>query len=169
MISNAFDFVLLNMDKDGWPVKRMSGDYLAFAFPYGARALMAERGKVQKVFNLSAQMKNGWFPGGNHEPVFKVPLGFHEGFVRNDTERITLTNRVRTHYNFNWKRDFSENPYIRQSVDGITQYDRHYAALIDILIELQAITEELKPETLALIASCASANELQQAILNARA
>ena len=157
------------MDKDGWPVKPMSCDYRVYVFPYGARALMAERGKVQKVLNLSAQMKNGWFPGGHYEPVFKVPLGFHEGFVRNDSERMTLIDRVRTHYNFNWKRDFSENPYIRQSDGGITQYDRHYATLIDILIELQAITEELKPETLALIASCASANELQQAMLNARA
>jgi hypothetical protein len=39
----------------------------------------------------------------------------------------------------------------------------------DDLLEMQALTEELKPETLALVASCASAHELQQAMLNARA
>ena len=154
------------MDKDGWPVKRMSGDYLAFAFPYGARALMAEREKVQKVLALSLQMNCGW--RHNHdEPVFKTPLSFHEGFVRSGAERIALTDRVRTYHNFNWKRDVCQKPHINRGEAGITASDRHYARLIEILLDLQALTEELKPETLALIASCASANELQLAMLNA--
>ena len=157
------------MDKDGWPVKPMSCDYRVYVFPYGARALQAERVKVQKVLQLSGQMNYGWHLGGNEDPVFKIPLGFHEGFVRNDTERITLTDRVRKYHNFNWKRDVCARPSINFPDGGSRRTDKHYATLIDILIELQAITEELKPETLALVASCTSANELQQAMLNARA
>lgn len=156
---------------DGWPVKPMCGEYLVYPFPYGARALMSERAKVQKVLELRGKMNYGFNLGGNQEPVFKVPLGFHEGFVRNDTERMTLVDRVRTHHNFNWKRDVFARPSINinYSEGGTTRTDKHYAALIDILIELQALTEELKPETLALVASCTSAHELQQAMLNARA
>ena len=154
---------------DGWLVKGMCGEYLAYPFPYGARALMAERAKVQKVLELSAQMRNGWFPGGVEQNVFKVPMSLHESFVRNDTERMTLTDRVRTQYNFNWKREVFHRPSINYSDAGVTRAQKHYAANIDNLIELQALTEELKPETLALVASCTSAHELQQAMLNARA
>jgi hypothetical protein len=126
---------------------------------------MAEREKVQKALGLSGQMNGGWAYGP--QPVlFQVPLTFHEGFVRNDTERITLTDRVRRYHNFNWKRDMSANPNRRDG--GVTQSDRHYAMLIDALLELQALTEELKPETLVLVSNCAGGHELQQAMLNAR-
>ena len=134
----------------------MSSEYPAYTWPYGARALMAEREKVQKVLGLSGQM--------NGTTLFHVLLTFHEGFVRNDTERITLTDRVRKYHNFNWKRDMSAN--YRDYVT--TQSDRHYARLIDALLELQALTEELKPETLVLMSNCAGGHELQQAMLNAR-
>lgn len=120
------------------------------------------------VLNLSAQMRYGW-AYGPQPVVFQVPLSFHEGFVYNDTERITLTDRIRTYHNFNWKRDATSNPGINQPDGGITPSDRRYAKLIDDLLEMQALTEELKPETLALVSACVSAHELQQAMLNARA
>ena len=151
----------MNVDKDGWPAKLMSSEYPAYTWPYGARALMAEREKVQSVLTKSCHM--------NESKFFQVPLTFHEGFVRNDTERITLTDRVRQYYNLNWKREVFARPSINYSDAGVTRAEKHYATLIDNLIELQALTEELKPETLVLVASCASANELQQAMLNARA
>ena len=155
---------------DGWPVKPMSTEYLQFAWPYGARALMAERAKVQKVLDLSAGMSNGFCLGGTIDNVvFKVPLIWQEGFVRNDVERITLIDRLRTHHNFNWKREVFARPSINSSDAGTTLAEKRYAALIDVLIELQTVTEELKPETLALVSICASAHELQQAMLNARA
>ena len=152
-----------------WPVKRMSAEYPSYPWPYGTGALIAERAKVGKVLELTMQMNHGWFPGGNNEPVFKVPLSFQEGFVRNDTERITLMDRVRTYHNFNWKRVVSDKPNMNQMESGMKPSDRQYAKLINNLLELQAITEELKPETLALISTCPSAYELQQAMLNARA
>jgi hypothetical protein len=155
---------------DGWPVKPMSTYYHEMPWPYGARELIAERAKVKKVLDLSAQMNYGWFPGGHYESVFKVPLAFHEGFVHNDDQRIALMDRVRTHYNFNWKRDVSQNAHARVPGDGGTMsYDRHYEKVIEIVLELQALSEQLKPETRCLIAACASAHELQQAMLNARA
>jgi hypothetical protein len=154
---------------DGWPVKSMSTDHRAFAWPYGARALMEERVNVQKVFALSGGMRNGFCLGGTIDNVvFKVPLSFHEGFVRNDAQRITLIDRVRTHHNFNWKREVFARPYINSPDGGTTRAEKQYAALIDMLIELQAVTEELRPETIALVASCASAHELQQTMLNAQ-
>ena len=150
-----------------WPVKLMCSDYPEYAWPYGARALIAERARVEKVLELSALMSYGW-AYGPQPVVFQVPISFHEGFVRNDTERMTLLDRVRTYHNFNWKRDTS-GTRINQPSEGSTPAERYYAKLIDNLIELQALTEELKPETLALVATCTSAHELKQAMLNARA
>jgi hypothetical protein len=149
----------------------MSSYYPAYTWPYGARALIAEREKVQRVLELSGQMNGGHALYSSQTVVFQVPLSFHEGFVRNDTERITLTDRVRTYHNFNWKRDMSANakPNMNQLDGGQgTKSDRHYARLIEVLLELQALTEELKPETLVLVANCAGGHTLQQAMLNAR-
>jgi hypothetical protein len=149
-----------------WPVKRMSSEYPAYTWPYGARALIAEREKVKWLLVFSAQIKGGW-ARGPQSTVFQVPLSFHEGFVRNDTERITLTDRVRRYHNINWKRDMSVKPGVNENI-GYTDSERHYARLVDALLELQALTEELKPETLVLISNCAGEHELQQAMLNAR-
>lgn len=154
-----------------WPAKLMSSEYPAYTWPYGARALMAEREKVQKVLELSRQMNCG-SAIGPQTIIFQVPLNFHEGFVRNDTERITLTDRVRTYHNFNWKHDISAKQRMNILGGGYgfsTQSDRHYARLIDALLELQALTEELKPETLVLVSICAGEHELQQAMLNGSA
>ena len=145
----------------------MCSDYPEYSWPYGARALIAEREKVRKILEISHIMSYGW-AYGPQPVVFQVPLSFQEGFVRNDTERITLIDRVRTYHNFNWKRD-TYGTRINEFSEGSTPAERHYAKLINNLIELQALTEELKPETLALVASCTSGHELQQAMLNARA
>jgi hypothetical protein len=149
----------------------MCSDYPEYPWPYGARALIAEREKVAKVLELTMLMNHGWRYGGNFENIFKVPLSFQEGFVRNDTERITLIDRVRMYHNFNWKRDVCAHahPQVNSADGGITKSEKHYNKLIDNLIEMQALTEELKPETLALVATCTSAHELHQAMLNARA
>ena len=154
-----------------WPVKLASSEYRAYTWPYGARELMMERERLGLVLRLSAQMNHGCHLGGNYEPIFKVPLSFHEGFVRNDTERITLIDRVRTYHNFNWKRDVCAHahPQVNHADAGTTKSEKHYTTLIDNLLELQALTEELKPETLALVATCCTAHYLQQAMLNARA
>ena len=101
-----------------WPAKLMSSEYPVYTWPYGARALMAEREKVQKVLGLSGQMNGGW-ACGPQLVLFQVPLTFHEGFVRNDTERITLTDRVRKYHNFNWKRDMSANPRMNHGEGGV--------------------------------------------------
>ena len=119
-----------------------------------------------KVLELSNHMSYVW-AYGSQPVVFKVPLSFHEGLVRNDTERIALTDRVRTYHNFNWKLVASVN-HINQFSEGSTPAERHCVKLIENLLEHQALTEELKPETLALVASCASPEELQQVMLNAR-
>ena len=153
-----------------WPVKVVSSEYRAYAWPYGARELMVERERLGLVLRLSAQMNYGICLGGTIDNViFKVPLSFQEGFVRNDTERLTLIDRVRTYHKFNWHREVCARPSINSPDGGTTRTEKHYATLINNLLEMQALTEELKPETLALIATCPSAYELQQAMLNARA
>jgi hypothetical protein len=151
-----------------WSVKLMCSEYPEYPWPYGARALIAEREKVEKVFVMRLQMINGWRYGGNYANIFMVPLTFEEAFVRNDTERITLTDRIRTYHNFNWKRDVNGNPNMNPMDGGLNASDRHYAMLIDNLLEMQALTEELKPETLELVHACQNTYELQQAMLNAR-
>jgi hypothetical protein len=150
---------------DGWPVKLMCSDYPGYRWPYGTRALIAERANVGKVLELSAQMRYGW-AYGPQPVVFQVPLSFHEGFVSNDNERLKLIDRVRTYHNFNWKRDTS-GTRINQMDGGMTPAERHYNKLINNLLEMQALTEELKIETLALVVSCTNAHELEQAMLNA--
>ena len=150
-----------------WPVKLMCSDYPEYPWPYGTRALIEERERVMKILEISHLMSYGW-AYGPQPVVFQVPLNFHEGFVRNDTDRITLTDRVRMYHNFNWKRDVS-GTRINEFSEGSTPAERHYKRLIDNLLELQALSEELKPETLALVARCTNAHELQQAMLNARA
>lgn len=152
---------------DGWPVKLMCSDYPGYRWPYGTRALIAERERVRKVIELSARMNYGFHLGGNQEPVFKVPLSFHEGFVSNDNERLKLIDRVRTYHNFNWKQEVFHRPSINSPDAGITKSEKHYATLINNLLEMQALTEELKIETLALVVSCTNAHELEQAMLNA--
>ena len=59
--------------------------------------------------------------------------------------------------------------YYRIQNTGVTQSDRYYARLINALLELQALTQELKPETLVLVSNCAGEHELQQAMLNGSA
>ena len=145
----------------------MCSDYPEYPWPYGARALIVERERVVKILEISHLMSYGW-AYGPQPVVFQVPLNFHEGFVRNDTDRITLTDRVRMYHNFNWKRDVSRTR-INEFSEGSTPAERHYRKLIDSLLEMQALAEELKPETLALVARCTNAHELQQAMLNARA
>jgi hypothetical protein len=54
---------------DGWPVKRMCSEYPEYPWPYGARALMAERAKVQKVLQLGAMMRYGFCLGGTIDNV----------------------------------------------------------------------------------------------------
>jgi hypothetical protein len=151
-----------------WPVKLMCSDYPEYTWPYGARALMAEREKVEKVLALSAEMVLGYRYGGHYANIFIVPLTFKEGFVRNDTERMTLIDRVRKYHNFNWKQDVTGRPDMNTCDCGMTASDRHYARLIDNLLEMQALTEELQRETLELIWTCKSVHELQQGMLNAR-
>jgi hypothetical protein len=123
---------------------------------------MAERAKVQKVLQLGAMMNYGYCLGGTIDNVvFKVPLSWQEGFVRNDAERITLIDRVCTHHNFNWKREVFARQSINSPDGGTTRTEKQFAKLIDDLLEMQALTEELKPETLVLISICDSAHELQ--------
>jgi hypothetical protein len=76
---------------------------------------------------------------------------------------------VRTHHNFNWKREVFARASINSPDAGTTRAEKQCSKLIDDLIEMQALTEELKPETLALVATCCSTHLLQQAMLNARA
>jgi hypothetical protein len=149
----------------------MCSDYPKYPWSYDARALIVDREKVEKLFVMRAQMINGWRFHWDCESLFTVPLTFKEAFVSNDTERITLTERIRTYHNFNWKREVSQSkrPDVNRGEYGVTASDRHYAMLIDNLLEMQTLTEELKPETIELVHVCQNTYDLLQAMLNARA
>lgn len=113
--------------------------------------------------------------------IFTVPLSFHEAFVGSDAERITLMDRVRTYYNFNWKRDAKAEaqrincPVGPKRVDmqsgRIAELKREADGLFTKRIEdvllLQGLTEELKPETRELIKRCESHEELARCMLDA--
>lgn len=172
--------------KQEWATKVLSSRTARYPWKYGTRALMAERERVAQIETL--RFVFGWGYIHNQykamDRLFTVPLSFQEAFVDSDTERIKLMDRVRTYYNFNWKRDatnelrslnfppHSEKRVIAES-NLIAVLKREADGLFkrrmeDVLV-LQGLTEELKPETRELIRRCMSHEQLLRCMLDAKA
>jgi hypothetical protein len=151
---------------DEWPVKLASAEGLAFSWPYGIRALIAERERLQQIEDFRGHFfRYGYLVRANpHEYIFKVPLSFEEALVGSATQRITLMDRVRTYHNYDWKREAAATA---QNLTGTAE--QRFVALMQNLLVLQGLTDELKPETLELCKRCTSTDEVCLCMLNANA
>jgi len=166
-----------------WPVQTLSATGTPYPWPYGARMLISERELVAHMHNLSGTFKAGHILNqyvGDHR-IFTVPFAFDDAFIDSSDQRVILMDRVRTFYNFNWKRDIMT--YITcNNAKGCNTMDfgpgslfftlkRHaddiFKKFMGNLLLLQALTEELKPETRAMAQHCTSFEQLDRCILDA--
>lgn len=165
--------------KQEWATKVLSSRTARYPWMYGTRALIVERERVAKIESLRFVFGWGYManPYKSMDRIFTVPLSFQEAFVGSDTERIKLMDRVRTHYNFNWKRDATavvqectrhvggtgQQEQLKREADGL------FSKRMEDLFVLQGLTEELKPETRELIRRCMSHEQLVRCMLDAKA
>jgi len=170
-----------------WTVQVLSADGGAYRWPYGARALTAERKRVQEIESLRFMFTYGMHRNGGHDVLpnlFTLPMSFEEAFVHSDAERIALMDRVRVYYNFNWKRDATAAAHPRlghQFTAGQQEHfkqqfrylkneaDQIFEKRIHDVLLLQGLTEELMPETLELAERCTSTAELLRCMLDGKA
>ena len=149
---------------DVWTMQVLSTG-VDYNWPYGTRALIEERKSVRDIERL-----RGLFLYGHRQQIFIFPMSFEEAFVRSDTERITLMERLRAYYNFNWKRDATARAQFHQSQfeQLKKEADHLFAKRIEDVLLLQGLTEELKPETRELVKRCTSFEELLRCMLDAK-
>jgi len=171
-------------DGDVWTVQELSAEGLVYNWPYGTRALIAERKRVKEIQSLQFLFGYGQMNPCTHEHIFTCPLSFEEAFVTSDTQRIALMDRLRTYYNFNWKRDATARVQPRPGfgmpgLAGLQQFeeqlrsmkreaDELFAKRIEDVLLLQGLTEELKPETRELVKRCTDFKQLLRCMLDAK-
>ncbi len=161
----------------------------SFVWPYGARELIAERKRVSEILALRAKveceklMENGKLDR-NLNGFLGMPIGFHEAFVGSNEERVRLMDRLHILYDSQWKghivaqhlQTFPRANDARGSwslesrrVQWAAQVGQsHYYNLAkaklaehrESLLQMQALCEELKPETRELVTRCTHFEQL---------
>lgn len=168
-------------DGDAWTEQVLS-EGTNYNWPWGTRALIAERKRVQDIQVLQGLFEYGLYVNHTDPGIFKCPLSFEEAFVSSDTQRIALMNRLRFYYNINWERDATERArrghhgnicsteelFKQQFCAMKREADKLFKKHIEDLLLLQALTEELMPETRELIKHCTSFEELLRCMLDAK-
>jgi len=154
------------MTSNVWSVQELSSEGPVYNWPYGARALIAERKRVQEIQSLRNVFMCGKKGNYNDPNIFTFPMSYEESFVSSDTERIALMDRLRTYYNFNWKRDAKhfQSSFPARKMEA----DELFTKRIEDLLLLQGLTEELKPETLELVKRCTDFEQLLRCMLDAK-
>jgi hypothetical protein len=167
-------------DGDVWTVQVLSVEGHTYNWPYGTRALIAERKRVQEIEGLRGAFVYGHFVNKTNPHIFTFPLSFEEAFVSSDTQRIAVMDRLRTYYNFNWKRDATARVQPRPGfgMPGVAgeeqlrsmkrEADELFAKRIEDVLLLQGLTEELKPETRELVKRCTDFKQLLRCMLDAK-
>jgi hypothetical protein len=168
----AFDFFFICLclkmtATDGvWTEQVLSVEGPTYKWPYGARALIAERKRVQEIQSLRNVFMYGKMGNYGAPDIFTFPMSYEESFVSSDTERIGLMNRLRTYYNFNWKRDAKQfqSSFPARKMEA----DELFTKRIEDVLLLQGLTEELMPETRELINRCTDFEQLLRCMLDAK-
>jgi hypothetical protein len=164
-----------------WTVHATTGGD-GYNWPYGIRALIAERKRVQEIECLRHGFVYGHLVHPTVPNIFKFPLSYEEAFVRSDAERIAMMDRLCVYCNFNWKRDAMARVGPRPGVTPEFQkhhFEQHFRPLkmeadtlfnkrIEDVLLLQALTEELMPETRDLIKRCVDFQQLKRCMLYAK-
>jgi hypothetical protein len=134
---------------------------------------------VQELQALHAALVHGQV--GNpytDQRIFTFPMFFAEAFVSSDADRIGLMDRLRIYYNGNWKRDATAlvekaagnvgDEYLQQQCRAVkSAVDEFFDKTVERLLLLQALTEELIPETRELVQRCTTFEDLLRCMLDA--
>ena len=133
----------------------------AFSWPHSARELMLDRKRVRDILLLRAKVKQPTDMMG----YLGVDIPFHEAFIDSHDLRVELTDRLHTHFNANAK---AEIVCMHEQLHLLAAYN-HAKAIVQAtrenLLEMQALYEELRPETQALIKRCTSPVQLDKSML----
>ena len=134
-----------------------------FCWPHGARELMVERKRVRDILALNAKVKQPTDRTG----YLGMDIPFEEAFIDSHDMRVELTDRLHTHYNSNWKTDIvSMHKSQPQNLFGAYHHAQGIVqATRDNLLEMQALYEDLRPETHALIKHCTGPMQLDKSML----
>jgi len=149
-----------------WTVQELSAEGPGFTWPHGTRALIAERKRVQEMQVLQRQIAQGAFYNRTDPGIFKCPLSYEEAFVGSDMARIGLMDRLRMHYNSDWKCDAKDVQ--REFFFRKREADKLFEKRIEDLMLLQALTGELMPETLELVGRCTDFAQVMRCMLDAK-
>ena len=168
---------MVGMD-DVWTAQVLSGAAADYRWPHGTRALIAERKRVEEIQALCAVMAYGHFVDHKEVSIYTFPVSFEEAFVGSDADRIMLTDSLRTYYNVNWKRDATDrvakltrnvgDEYLQHQCRAVKhEADTLFDKNVERVMLLQALTEELMPETRELVRRCTSFEDLLRCMLDA--
>jgi len=161
----------------------------SFAWPHGARELIAERKRVSEILALRAKVECEKLDSNGKvcltwNGFLGMPISFHEAFVESNAERVRLMERLHMLYDFQWKNDIvalhlqsfpeandargSWSLESRRAQWGAQVGQSHYYNLAkaklaehrESLLQMQALCEELKPETRELVRRCTHFEQL---------
>jgi hypothetical protein len=170
-----------------WPAREEGVQLWATPWAYGARALIAERNRVGEIRALRAALGSNDMPAQFAWMCF--PVTFHEAFVAGDEQRAFLMHRLHTLYDLHW-----HAPVVGMCLEGFPntgpgsfRSESHFDAAVtkwaasmapvykiaqsaleqhvERLLLMQALCEELKPETRELVSRCVSFEELDRSML----
>ena len=160
-----------------WPV--VAESVQAFTWAYGAREMIAERKRVREIEKLRVQVEKPF----DSETVWGVPMSFQESFIDSHEARLTFMEKVKAYSETLWRRKVVQKtldkfPFTShgsgaramlewcETVKGPQNMAKAMlCTLMDRLLEMQALGEELRPETLALARRCSSHEELDRSML----
>jgi hypothetical protein len=155
------------------------------AWAHGARELLAERKRVDAIMAHATKLAQPT----DLKDFCGVTLALHEAFVDSHEARLRLFCRIKMHAQTHWGRDvvrlhlegFPFGPHAatdwvqRETAwrETVSEYQQslvlgQVTSIMPRLLEMQALCEELKPETLELVRRCGSREELERSMLMLR-
>jgi len=189
MITTAFDVAALRakadevernfklmvaMDSVEWPQKVLptrDDTIQEFSWTLGARELVAEMKRVSQILALRAKLEKPT----DLKDYLAFPMSFKEAFIDSDAMRIGLIDRLHISFNTNWKRDvvsliLGRSPHGTKAwFEDVKASYKHAVSIFvmnhENLLLMQALHEELKPETRDLIRRCTSHKQVERSML----
>ena len=151
-----------------WPEKTLptrDEELQPFVWPYGTRQFIAEKKLVTEILHSSKQLQ-----------MWGDTLSFHDAFVETDTVRVELLDRLYILFNTQAKRETAqalshrcEGQNLTGTLEALYSPHAHYLSTAeDMLLLMQALHEELKPETRELIKICTSEKQLHRSMFTMR-
>jgi len=147
-----------------WPEKTLptrDEQVQPFVWLYGAHKLIAENKLVREILDV-----------GEALPLWGETWSFHDNFVESDAMRVELLDRLYMLFNARAKRHAADHVLGTGHVGRFNErmrtmyamYEPMLSTAEDKLLLMQALYEELKPETQKLIKLCTTKKQLQRSM-----